>query len=108
MLHSSTQRPRRAKTSRHGSSRRVNRFSVHPDATSKYPPATSIESRPPPLPPRPPPIAHRTRLSRVHVRCNMASFFDLKARKAAAASNGTADQKVQRQVDARNQPWVEK
>ncbi|PNY23606.1 Replication factor C subunit 2 [Tolypocladium capitatum] len=39
----------------------------------------------------------------------MASFFDLKARKAAAAaSNGTADQKSQRQVDARNQPWVEK
>ncbi|KAM4059505.1 ATPase family associated with various cellular activities (AAA) domain-containing protein [Hirsutella rhossiliensis] len=38
----------------------------------------------------------------------MASFFDLKARKAAAASAGVADQKSQRQADAGNQPWVEK
>ncbi|KYK55422.1 activator 1 41 kDa subunit [Drechmeria coniospora] len=39
----------------------------------------------------------------------MASFFDLKARKAAAASNGvTSDQKSSRQADARHQPWVEK
>ncbi|KJZ76609.1 Replication factor C subunit 2 [Hirsutella minnesotensis 3608] len=38
----------------------------------------------------------------------MASFFDLKARKAAAASNGSADQKPQRQTEVRNQPWVEK
>ncbi|QLI73884.1 Replication factor C subunit 2 [Metarhizium brunneum] len=38
----------------------------------------------------------------------MASFFDLKARKAAAAANGTSDQKSQKPADARNQPWVEK
>ncbi|KAG8421647.1 Subunit of heteropentameric Replication factor C (RF-C) [Metarhizium acridum] len=38
----------------------------------------------------------------------MASFFDLKARKAAAAANGTADQKNQKPAEARNQPWVEK
>ncbi|GJN73015.1 subunit of heteropentameric replication factor C [Purpureocillium lilacinum] len=38
----------------------------------------------------------------------MASFFDLKARKAAAAANGPSDQKNQRHADVRNQPWVEK
>ncbi|TFB04252.1 Replication factor C subunit 2 [Trichoderma ghanense] len=37
----------------------------------------------------------------------MASFFDLKARKAAAA-NGTASQKQDKPADARVQPWVEK
>ncbi|PHH60324.1 hypothetical protein CDD81_1850 [Ophiocordyceps australis] len=37
----------------------------------------------------------------------MASFFDLKARKAAAASH-VADPKTQHPTDARNQPWVEK
>ncbi|PHH89032.1 hypothetical protein CDD83_6729 [Cordyceps sp. RAO-2017] len=38
----------------------------------------------------------------------MTSFFDLKARKAAAASNSAADSKNQRQPEVRNQPWVEK
>ncbi|OAQ91666.1 DNA replication factor C subunit Rfc2 [Purpureocillium lilacinum] len=38
----------------------------------------------------------------------MASFFDLKARKAAAAANGPSDQKNQRHAEVRNQPWVEK
>jgi replication factor C subunit 2/4 len=38
----------------------------------------------------------------------MASFFDLKARKAAAATNGTSEQKTQKPAEARNQPWVEK
>ncbi|QPH00239.1 Subunit of heteropentameric Replication factor C (RF-C) [Epichloe festucae Fl1] len=38
----------------------------------------------------------------------MASFFDLKARKAAAATNGSSDQKNQKPTEVRNQPWVEK
>ncbi|OAA49462.1 activator 1 41 kDa subunit [Metarhizium rileyi] len=38
----------------------------------------------------------------------MASFFDLKARKAAAATNGSSEQKNQKPAEARNQPWVEK
>ncbi|KHN94496.1 DNA polymerase III, clamp loader complex, gamma/delta/delta subunit [Metarhizium album ARSEF 1941] len=38
----------------------------------------------------------------------MASFFDLKARKAAAAANGSSEQKPQKPAEARNQPWVEK
>ncbi|KAM0340831.1 hypothetical protein ACHAPQ_000940 [Fusarium lateritium] len=38
----------------------------------------------------------------------MASFFDLKARKAAAAANGNADQKQGKPAHARTQPWVEK
>lgn len=38
----------------------------------------------------------------------MASFFDLKARKAAAATNGSSDQKNQKPTELRNQPWVEK
>ncbi|KAF5003040.1 hypothetical protein FDECE_10386 [Fusarium decemcellulare] len=38
----------------------------------------------------------------------MASFFDLKARKAAAAANGNADQKQDKPGNARTQPWVEK
>ncbi|UNI15071.1 Subunit of heteropentameric Replication factor C (RF-C) [Purpureocillium takamizusanense] len=38
----------------------------------------------------------------------MASFFDLKARKAAAVANGPSDNKNQRHADVRNQPWVEK
>ncbi|KAG5946124.1 hypothetical protein E4U59_004447 [Claviceps monticola] len=41
----------------------------------------------------------------------MASFFDLKARKAAAAAaatNAHADQTTQKSNKARNQPWVEK
>lgn len=37
----------------------------------------------------------------------MASFFDLKARKAAAA-NGGSEQKQQAAPDTRTQPWVEK
>ncbi|KAF4946227.1 hypothetical protein FGADI_11361 [Fusarium gaditjirri] len=37
----------------------------------------------------------------------MASFFDLKARKAAAAANN-ADQKQDKPSNARTQPWVEK
>ncbi|PHH75908.1 hypothetical protein CDD82_4223 [Ophiocordyceps australis] len=37
----------------------------------------------------------------------MAGFFDLKARKAAAASQAT-EAKTQCPTDARNQPWVEK
>ncbi|KAL6906823.1 P-loop containing nucleoside triphosphate hydrolase protein [Trichoderma evansii] len=37
----------------------------------------------------------------------MASFFDLKARKAAAA-NGTSSQKQDKPADVRAQPWVEK
>ncbi|ETS01264.1 putative replication factor protein [Trichoderma reesei RUT C-30] len=37
----------------------------------------------------------------------MASFFDLKARKAAAA-NGTSSQKHDKPADVRVQPWVEK
>ncbi|PFH60503.1 hypothetical protein XA68_10852 [Ophiocordyceps unilateralis] len=38
----------------------------------------------------------------------MASFFDLKARKAAAASASSVDPKSHREVDAGSQPWVEK
>ncbi|KAJ3475102.1 hypothetical protein NLG97_g9574 [Lecanicillium saksenae] len=38
----------------------------------------------------------------------MASFFDLKARKAAAASNGGSEQKQNKSNDGRIQPWVEK
>ncbi len=38
----------------------------------------------------------------------MASFFDLKARKAAAATNGASDEKQGKQTDTRVQPWVEK
>jgi replication factor C subunit 2/4 len=39
----------------------------------------------------------------------MASFFDLKARKAEAASNGTANPKDKSSKEnARLQPWVEK
>ncbi|KAM0338930.1 hypothetical protein ACHAPU_011126 [Fusarium lateritium] len=38
----------------------------------------------------------------------MASFFDLKARKAAAAANGNGDQKQDKPANARTQPWVEK
>ncbi|PHH78416.1 hypothetical protein CDD80_6921 [Ophiocordyceps camponoti-rufipedis] len=38
----------------------------------------------------------------------MANFFDLKARKAAAASASSADPKNHREVDSGSQPWVEK
>lgn len=38
----------------------------------------------------------------------MASFFDLKARKAAAAANGNADAKQEKPSNNRTQPWVEK
>ncbi|KPM39478.1 Replication factor C subunit 2 [Neonectria ditissima] len=38
----------------------------------------------------------------------MASFFDLKARKAAAAANGNADQKQEKPTSNKAQPWVEK
>ncbi|RDA93096.1 hypothetical protein CP533_4067 [Ophiocordyceps camponoti-saundersi (nom. inval.)] len=38
----------------------------------------------------------------------MASFFDLKARKAAAASASSAGPKSHREVDVGKQPWVEK
>ncbi|KAK7419013.1 Subunit of heteropentameric Replication factor C (RF-C) [Neonectria magnoliae] len=38
----------------------------------------------------------------------MASFFDLKARKAAAAANGNADQKQEKPTNNKAQPWVEK
>jgi replication factor C subunit 2/4 len=38
----------------------------------------------------------------------MASFFDLKARKAAAAANANADQKQDKSTNPRTQPWVEK
>jgi replication factor C subunit 2/4 len=38
----------------------------------------------------------------------MASFFDLKARKAAAAANGNSGQKQEKPVNGRAQPWVEK
>jgi replication factor C subunit 2/4 len=38
----------------------------------------------------------------------MASFFDLKARKAAAAANGSSDHKPENKSDGRTQPWVEK
>ncbi|TQW07091.1 Activator 1 41 kDa subunit [Cordyceps javanica] len=38
----------------------------------------------------------------------MASFFDLKARKAAAATNGGSEQKQNKANDGRVQPWVEK
>ncbi|KAF7558533.1 hypothetical protein G7046_g5626 [Stylonectria norvegica] len=38
----------------------------------------------------------------------MASFFDLKARKAAAAANGASEQKQGKPSDGRTQPWVEK
>lgn len=37
----------------------------------------------------------------------MASFFDLKARKAAVAANGN-DQKQEKPVNGSTQPWVEK
>lgn len=37
----------------------------------------------------------------------MASFFDLKARKAAAA-NGASSQKQDKPAEVRAQPWVEK
>ncbi|ESZ99263.1 activator 1 41 kDa subunit [Sclerotinia borealis F-4128] len=38
----------------------------------------------------------------------MASFFDIKARKAEAASNGTANTKEKPKENNRMQPWVEK
>ncbi|KFH44481.1 Replication factor C subunit-like protein [Hapsidospora chrysogenum ATCC 11550] len=38
----------------------------------------------------------------------MASFFDIKARKAAAATNSSASNKQEKQSDGRLQPWVEK
>lgn len=38
----------------------------------------------------------------------MASFFDIKARKAAAAANGGSEQKQSKVSDGRIQPWVEK
>ncbi|KAM3560479.1 hypothetical protein MY1884_002929 [Beauveria asiatica] len=38
----------------------------------------------------------------------MASFFDIKARKAAAAANGGSEQKQSKASDGRIQPWVEK
>ncbi|KAF5623478.1 replication factor C subunit 2 [Fusarium sp. NRRL 52700] len=38
----------------------------------------------------------------------MASFFDLKARKAAATANGNVDQKQDKPSNVRTQPWVEK
>ncbi|KAL6869072.1 Subunit of heteropentameric Replication factor C (RF-C) [Amphichorda felina] len=38
----------------------------------------------------------------------MANFFDLKARKAAAATNGSSGSKQEKQADGRVQPWVEK
>jgi len=39
----------------------------------------------------------------------MASFFDLKARKLAAATNGSSSQKQDKSADnRRTQPWVEK
>ncbi|KAB8302277.1 hypothetical protein EYC80_005717 [Monilinia laxa] len=38
----------------------------------------------------------------------MASFFDIKARKAEAASNGTANTKGKPKENTRMQPWVEK
>jgi replication factor C subunit 2/4 len=38
----------------------------------------------------------------------MASFFDIKARKAAAAANNSASNKHEKQSDGRLQPWVEK
>ncbi|KAJ4272227.1 Subunit of heteropentameric Replication factor C (RF-C) [Fusarium torreyae] len=38
----------------------------------------------------------------------MASFFDLKARKAAATANCNTDQKQDKPSNARTQPWVEK
>ncbi|KAM3538255.1 hypothetical protein ARSEF1564_008822 [Beauveria bassiana] len=38
----------------------------------------------------------------------MASFFDIKARKAAAAANGGLEQKQSKVSDGRIQPWVEK
>lgn len=39
---------------------------------------------------------------------NMASFFDLKARQAAAAAAGPSKQSANKQQDNRQQPWVEK
>lgn len=38
----------------------------------------------------------------------MASFFDIKARKAEAASNGAANTKEKPKENTRMQPWVEK
>lgn len=38
----------------------------------------------------------------------MASFFDIKARKAAAATNGGSEPKQNKANDGRIQPWVEK
>ncbi|KAI9172059.1 Replication factor C subunit [Paramyrothecium foliicola] len=38
----------------------------------------------------------------------MANFFDLKARKAAAAANSAPDVKQEKQASDRTQPWVEK
>ncbi|OAQ98081.1 hypothetical protein LLEC1_03153 [Akanthomyces lecanii] len=38
----------------------------------------------------------------------MASFFDIKARKAAAATNGGSEPKQNKSNDGRIQPWVEK
>ncbi|OAA79451.1 activator 1 41 kDa subunit [Akanthomyces lecanii RCEF 1005] len=38
----------------------------------------------------------------------MASFFDIKARKAAAATNGGSEPKQNKASDGRIQPWVEK
>jgi replication factor C subunit 2/4 len=38
----------------------------------------------------------------------MASFFDLKARKAAASNGGSSKQEKQASEAPRAQPWVEK
>jgi replication factor C subunit 2/4 len=38
----------------------------------------------------------------------MSNFFDLKARKAAAATSGSSSTKQEKKADAQNQPWVEK
>ena len=45
---------------------------------------------------------------RVGASIEMASFFDIKARKAAAATNSSASNKQEKQSDGRLQPWVEK
>ena len=38
----------------------------------------------------------------------MASFFDIKARKAAAAEASSSKTAAKPQADSRSQPWVEK
>lgn len=83
-------------------SRRVNGVStslrIQRRAPSQYHQACSTTQHSAFTSPFPEPPAHQV---------TMASFFDLKARKAAAAANGNSEQK-QEKAPSKAQPWVEK